>query len=146
MALYRDQLSIYPLKEQLDKLWDTMLQRGPFNFGERENFWQPRVDLVEKPHNYIIYVDLPGVELKDIKISSNNNKIRIEGEKILENNKENTNYNQQERYYGRFYCEVSPLVKTEEDRISATLKNGVLKLEVPKKSGTETKYIEIKQE
>jgi HSP20 family protein len=146
LTKYKDQFPFYSIREEMDKLFDTLLPRHPFTFGEnrRGGFWRPRVDMIEEPKNYTIYSDLPGVDLKDIKISVNNNRIVIEGEKNITSNKENTNYNQQERHYGKFYCEVTPLANIEEEKISATIKNGVLKVEVPKKSGEETKYIEVK--
>ena len=108
-----------------------------------------KTDIREDKDNYVIDIDLPGFDKKDIKIDVTDGYLTINAKANNENNeKKSGKYIRKERYYGEcsrsFY--VGDDVKPEN--INANFKNGILTLEVPKveKKGklTEKKYIEIK--
>ena len=107
-----------------------------------------KTDIREDKDNYVIDIDLPGFDKKNIKIDITDGYLTINA-KV--NNEENDNkkgkYIRKERYYGEcsrsFYIgdEVKP------ENVKANFKNGILTLEVPKVENKgklpEKKYIEI---
>lgn len=108
-----------------------------------------KTDIREKKDKYIIEIDLPGYEKDNISISLDNDYLVITGKVVKEDNRdEEERYVHQERFYGecsrKFY--VGEEI-TEED-ISAEFKNGILKIEIPKKEeqikDNSPKQIEIK--
>ncbi|WP_127836280.1 heat shock protein Hsp18 [Clostridium prolinivorans] len=90
-----------------------------------------RVDLKENEGNYIIEADLPGVKKESIDIDFENNYLVISAkrEDALEEKKEN--FVRRERYYGEFKRSFY-IDNVDEDKISATFKDGVLKIVLPK--------------
>ena len=107
-----------------------------------------KTDVKEKKDKYEIKVDMPGFEKENINLSLNNGYLEISAKMDKEDNEEEEKYVRRERFYGE--CSRSFYVGddiTEED-IDAEFKNGLLKIDVPKKEKEEdqkeTKQIEIK--
>lgn len=108
-----------------------------------------KTDIREDKDNYVIDIDLPGFDKKNIKIDITDGYLTINAKVNNEDNeKKGGKYIRKERYYGEcsrsFY--VGDDVKAED--IKAGFKNGILTLEVPKMQNKgklpEKKYIEIK--
>lgn len=94
----------------------------------------------ETEKGYIISVDVPGIEKKDIKLETSANRIIIYGERKEEaETKDNS-----KRRYAQFKQSYQLPDDAELDKIDAVLKNGVLKLTVPKNGKKAVKQIEIK--
>mgnify|MGYP004476672261 FL=1 len=108
-----------------------------------------KTDIREDKDNYVIDIDLPGFDKKNIIIDVTDGYLTINAKVNNEDNeKKGGKYIRKERYYGEcsrsFY--VGDDVKPEN--INANFKNGILTLEVPKVENKgklpEKKYIEIK--
>lgn len=109
-----------------------------------------RTDIREKKDKYIIDVDLPGFEKNNINVSLRNGYLNIHAkvEKNNDDKKEEEKYVHRERFFGE--CSRSYYVGDEikEEDINAEFKNGILKVEIPKKEEQKkldsVKQIEIK--
>ena len=107
-----------------------------------------KTDIREKKDKYLIDVDLPGFEKENIKLSLNDGYLEISAKVEKEENGDEEKMVRQERFYGE--CSRSFYVGDEikEEDINAEFKNGILKIEIPKKEEEkklqETKQIEIK--
>ena len=107
-----------------------------------------KTDIREKKDKYLIDVDLPGFEKENIKLSLNDGYLEISAKVEKEDNSDEEKMVRQERFYGE--CSRSFYVGDEikEEDINAEFKNGILKIEIPKKEEEkklpETKQIEIK--
>ncbi len=103
-----------------------------------------KTDIKELKDKYVIEVDLPGFEKENIKLSLENGYLSINAKQEREENTEETKYVHKERFYGE--CSRSFYVGNEikEEDIEASFKNGILKVEIPKKE-QENKSEEIKQ-
>ena len=91
-----------------------------------------RMDMTESDKAYQLCVDIPGMEKKDIKISTQNNVLVIEGERKEEEKTEKDHCHFMERHYGSFRREVSVPANANAEAISAVYDKGVLKLTIPK--------------
>ena len=108
-----------------------------------------KTDIKEKKDKYIIEMDLPGYSKENINLELNDGYLMVSAKVEKENNHdEPEKFVRRERFYGE--CSRSFYVGsdiTEED-IEAEFKNGILKIDVPKKEieekTEETKKIEIK--
>ena len=107
-----------------------------------------KTDIREKKDKYLIDVDLPGFEKENINLSLNNGYLEISAKVEKEDNNDDEKMVRQERFYGE--CSRSFYVGEEitEEDINAEFKNGILKIEIPKKDEEkklpETKQIQIK--
>jgi len=108
-----------------------------------------RTDIREKDDKYIVDIDLPGFEKDNINLTLNNGYLEVSAKSEKENKDETEGkIVRQERFYGacsrKFYVGEDVV----EENIQAEFKNGILKIEVPKKEKTienkNIKHIEIK--
>lgn len=94
----------------------------------------------ENDKSYLISIDLPGIDKKDIKIESSGNRLIVFGERKEESeSKEGAT-----KSHRQFYQSFTLPDDADIDKISATSSNGVLKLTVPKSGKKVSKTIEIK--
>jgi HSP20 family protein len=83
---------------------------------------------------------------KDISISLSNDYVTIKGEKKQEREEKDENYHLIERSYGSFTRSVRLSKEVQGDKITASFKNGVLKVTLPKSEEARKKEIKIKVE
>ena len=126
-------------------LFDNFFRDDDF-FTKKQNSLM-KTDVKEMTDKYEIKIDLPGYEKENINLSLNNGYLEISAKMDKEDNKEEEKYVRRERFVGE--CSRSFYVGddiTEED-INAEFKNGILKIDIPKKeeeNQKEIKQIEIK--
>lgn len=107
--------------------------------------WQPRVDIVENDESYSLFAEVPGMTREDIRVSVK------EGVLILEGNKrphyENTDRpNRRERFFGNFSRTFQLPDNVKLDDMSATYRDGILHLTVPKAEEAKPRQIEVQVE
>ena len=122
---------------------------GPTSFWKDDDdtsmtSWTPSVDVYENEKEFTFKAELPGVELKDILVSLENNVLFIKGERHLEKETDKENYHRVERMYGKFSRSFSLPTFIDESKVTADFKNGVLKIVLPKKEHARSRGIEIK--
>lgn len=105
--------------------------------------WMPAVDIREEAERFILTADVPGVDPKDIEITMENGILTIKGERKQEQVNEGDNYRRVERQYGSFYRRFSLPDTADADRITASSKNGVLEVVIPKSEEVKPKRIAV---
>ena len=94
--------------------------------------WVPWLDILETKENVVVKAELPGLEVKDIQVSTEGNVLTIKGEKKGEEQERDEHYHYCERWSGAFHRSFHLPVGVQSDRIEETFKNGVLKITLPK--------------
>lgn len=107
-----------------------------------------KTDIKEKKDKYLIDIELPGYQKENIKMEVEDGYLTVHAEINSDNEeKEKGKFVRRERYSGA--CSRSFYVGTEvkSEDIKASFKNGILKIEIPKKEEKkelpEKKYIQI---
>jgi HSP20 family protein len=134
------------IKREMDRLWDSFLEGRPTRRTQEGREWVPLVDVSETKSNFVIKAELPGMDPKDISISLSNDYVTIKGEKKQEREEKDENYHLIERSYGSFTRSVRLSKEVQGDKITASFKNGVLKVTLPKSEEARKKEIKIKVE
>ena len=98
-------------------------------FGQRTP--SMKTDIRETENAYILESDLPGFSREDIHAEINNGYLTIRAEHKSENEDKNESYLRRERSYGSF-SRTFDLDGIDAEAITASFKNGVLTLELPK--------------
>jgi HSP20 family protein len=128
------------LAEQLSELIDGQWLPG---VPEAQPSFIPRADLEETDDAYVFDVELPGMKKKDITIETDGRRILISGER--KETKRVGLLRRQTRSWGQFRYEVVLPDEVDGDNIEATMNDGVLHLNVPKKVSTQQrKRIQVK--
>jgi len=131
-----------PTVHEWDRLMSDFFNEG---FEDTElTDWTPSVDIVEDKDAFLVTADLPGLTKKDISINIKENMLTISGERKSEIKDESKNYCRTERRYGAFKRSFQLTDQVIADKITASFKNGVLTVSVPKAEEVKPKEIEIK--
>ena len=105
--------------------------------------WAPPVDISETPDQLVFQVELPGFSQDDLSLRAENGVLTLEGERKFEKETEKKAYHRVERAYGRFVRAFSLPVNVDPEKINATLVDGLLTVELPKREEAKPKSIPI---
>lgn len=145
------------LRNEVDRLFDSFF---PAAFG-RSLFdldpWRPgafhvvgdmvpHVDVKELADHYEITAELPGVEIKDVKVTVDKGMLAIRGEKHEDRTEEKGDMRLSERSFGSFARAFKLPEDADADMIGAEFVNGVLTVTMSKHEGKAptVKDIEVK--
>ena len=110
---------------------------------QEENHLLPPVDIFEKEDRLVGLADLPGVSKEGIEVRVDNNILTIQA-KPEEGYQATPLYEEYELL--PFFRQFELNEEIDQDKIQADLKNGVLRLELPKAEKAKPKSIEVKVE
>ena len=139
--------SVVNLHREMNRLFDDVFRGFDDSriFGGRAVGW-PSIDVEETDKQFRVTAELPGLEERDVEVLLHEGVLTIKGEKKIESEDRNRSYS--ERFYGRFERQIALDRHIEESAVSASFKNGVLTVTVPKNSKAveSTKRIAINSE
>jgi HSP20 family protein len=111
----------------------------------------PAVDVRETEKNYVMEMELPGYDEKNIEIRIDNGNLSIESKmdettEEKKNDKIGENYLIRERRQSAFRRSFRLPENANGESVSAVFKNGILSLKIGKKTEAQAKVIQIKGE
>ena len=92
--------------------------------------WHPATDLFETPDEYLIKVEIAGMNEEDITVCMESNTLLVSGERPLVNR--DGAFHRLEIPYGEFNTMVDIPNDIDHDKIQATYENGFLIIRLPK--------------
>jgi HSP20 family protein len=105
--------------------------------------WAPPVDIYENGDNLVLKAELPGINADDVEIRVEINTLYLKGERKFEKEVKEQNYHRVERSYGTFTRTFSLPNSIDADKVTASFKDGVLTLTMPKKEEAKPKTIKV---
>jgi HSP20 family protein len=133
------------MRRNMDRFWDSFFERGVRRTDEDAE-WLPSLDVAETKDEIVVKAEIPGMDAKDIDISLSDGLLTIKGEKKQEREEKEEDYHLVERSYGTFTRSIRLPKEVRREKISASYKNGVLKVRLPKSEEAKQKEIKIKVE
>ena len=129
------------LRDELDSLFNL-----PFltNLNRQDLFsgWSPALDLYQNNDNLVAVIELPGMRKEDIEISLHDGTLTIAGErKSSSSNGERAE--RTERYVGSFRRSISLPARVDANKVSATYRDGILTVTLPKPEEAKPKRIDV---
>jgi len=115
-----------------DRFFDEMWGAGDGAQGG-EMIFTPRIDVRESEDAFEVCADLPGLEEKDIQVSVEEGVLTIEGKLESEHEEERKGLRYAERRKGTFQRTIELPGELVEDKVSASYKQGVLTVKLPKR-------------
>lgn len=119
-------------QHELDRLFDETPVSARAAASGNTHALLPNVDVSEDAERYLVRADLPGVEQKDIEITTDKGVLTLGGVRRYENRGE-------ARFQRRFTLPENALA----DQIKARHTNGVLELSIPKQPKMEPRRITV---
>jgi HSP20 family protein len=118
----------------LDRATDEVTSSRPRLAGSR--YWQPRVDVLEEAHRFLIKAELPGVRSEDIQLAyaPERNAVVLHGVRNEDfSDGDRIGIHQLEILYGEFHREITlPGGAIDSQGIRAQYRNGFLLIMIPK--------------
>src|ERR1700719_770522 len=152
MSLIRYQipeLAMWPSLDRWSNLRDDLnsLLESPFwsSFGRAGQLfsgWSPALDLYQNNDNIIAVVELPGMHKEDIEISLHDGTLTIEGER--KSASPNGDVERSERYVGKFRRSITLPARMDANKVSATYRDGILTVTLPKADEAKPKQIQVR--
>ena len=106
--------------------------------------WMPLVDVAEDDKECLITAELPEVKKEDVKVTLENGRLTITGERKFEKEEKNKKYHRVERSYGTFARSFTLPNDGDAAKVNAEFKDGMLRLRIAKSEAARPKQIEVK--
>jgi HSP20 family protein len=133
------------LQERMNRIFDDTLSGS----SRREEdalaaTWTPPVDILERKDRIVLTAELPGFTEDQIRLHFEDGVLTLDGERRFEKEVDEARYHCVERSYGRFARSFRLPANVDEEAISATFQNGLLVVELPKRTEARAKSIRIR--
>jgi len=126
-----------PVFEDIMRPFDEYIQSFfPRSFG---SLWtefggkETNVDIQDRGDHYVLTAELPGFDKKDVEVKISDNVLELKGEKKSEKESKDKEGNKIQRSSSYIQRYMTLPEEVFSERVSGTMKNGVLELKLPKK-------------
>ena len=125
------------MRSEMDRVFDTFLGKRwggfPSLAGNGESaIVMPSVDVRENDNEIIVEAEVPGMSEDDVDITLRDGVLTVKGEKKSEREEDKDDMHVTERSYGSFNRTFRLPDTVDEDKVTAALENGVLRVTLPK--------------
>jgi len=130
--------SYTPFEVQLDKFLSEALHSASGSAA----VWAPACNVSEEVDRFWVEASIPGMDSKEIQITVEDDVLTIKGERKEESHP-NRAYLAREMSWGPFVRAFRLPQQVDATRVSASYKNGVLRVELPKREEVKPRRITI---
>jgi HSP20 family protein len=137
---------LFTLQDRMNRLFEEAAERREQAGHEQEDDmeradWLPAADVYESEGEFVVALDLPGIERDSLDVSTDDNRLLIRGERRPIG--EPKNPRRAERPFGRFIRKFTLPPVVERGAITADYKDGVLLLRLPKRGEQQARRLKI---
>jgi HSP20 family protein len=116
-------------------------------YAETAKGWVPPVDIFEtENHEVVIKAEVPEVRKEDLKVTFENNVLTLSGDRKVSETSTQDHFRRIERRHGSFTRSFTLPTSVDAARISASYKDGVLTVRLPRREEAKPKSIDINVE
>ena len=133
------------LRKEMDRIFDRVFEPR-WDELPAISEWAPSLDVSETKDAVLVKAEVPGLDPKEIEISLQEQLLTIKGEKKHEKEEKGEHYHRMERAWGAFARSLRLPVPVDGEKVSATFKNGLLTITLPKTPAAKGTTIPIKAE
>ena len=134
---FRDVLTLHDLTRDL---FEPYVRLTPPDGGAG---WLPPVDIHEEADRVVLRAEIPGVNREDVDVQVENGTLTIRGEKKQEKQVNSEGASRVERFYGSFSRSFALPASVDAERVTATCKDGVLEVALPKSDAAKPRKVKI---
>ena len=127
----------------------SLFSRSPTQWSEGQEEpmavaeWAPLVDISEDDKEYLIEAELPEVRREDVKVTAEEGTLTITGDRKFEKEENGKKYHRVERAYGSFARTFSLPDDASPGKVTADLKDGVLKVHLAKDEKARPQLVKV---
>ncbi len=132
--------SLEEFEREMDRLLQSM-QMSNRNARSLRAF--PAVNLYELDDELVITAEIPGVQPEDLDLSIASGVLTIRGKRSVDSSIPQDQFRRQERMHGKWERVLNLPERVNEDELTAELKEGVLKITLPRAPQTQARQIPV---
>jgi HSP20 family protein len=132
-----------PFDELMGRFFTGSMRSGLIELGRRE----PAIDLQDRGDHYLVTAELPGFERKNVEAKVSSNVLELKAERSTEEERKSEDAAETKRTHSYFQKSFALPAEVLSEKVSGTMKNGVLELKLPKKersSREESRRVDLK--
>lgn len=146
--------AIHPIAE-MERVFDRIFGRNHPSLWHRrdvpllDNVFEfdgqrlPNLDIVDREREVLVRAELPGIEKEDLNISITDNLLSIKGKSSKEEREEKGDYYRHEISSFSFARSITLPCAVDDSKITASLKNGILEITLPKTESSKRRSITV---
>jgi len=123
------------LQEKMNRLFQDSLSAEGLDAGGLGPAWTPLADAHETPEGYVVELEVPGLQRDDLDVQVEGSRLVVKGERRPTGQGRPERFYRMERTCGPFSRSFTFAEMVDADRVIAQLKDGLLRLELPKARG-----------
>ena len=104
---------------------------------------EPAAEVAESDGEVTVKMEVPGVEKEQLQLTVADDRLTVRGEMRKESEEKRKNYYRQEIRYGAFQRTIPLPTEVDAARADAELKNGMLKVTLPKSKQPKAQEIKV---
>jgi HSP20 family protein len=130
------------VRDQINRLFDEIATPRAESREAGPRVWAPLVDIQETENEVSVVMDVPGVSQSTIDVQLTGETLVVRGERKFER-QEGRNFAHVERPYGTFQRSFTIGVPVQSDQVTATYRDGVLTITLPKAEAVKPRKVQI---
>ncbi len=131
------------MHDRMNKIFDeTLSKTAQAGYGD----WLPPVDIYETETDVMLVAELPGVKEEELDIQMSDGVLTLKGDKKYPIEGDSDNYYRLERSYGKFNRSFTIPSTVDVNSVKASLKDGLLKITLKKRTEIQPKVIKVETE
>ena len=131
------------LRDDLNSFFELPFWSSFGRGGQLFTGWSPALDLYQNNDNVVAVIELPGMRKEEIEISLHDGMLTISGERKRESSSNGDNAERTERYIGAFRRSIALPTRVDANKVSATYRDGILTVTLPKAEEVKPKQIQV---
>jgi HSP20 family protein len=118
----------------MNRLFQESLSSEGLEGGGLGPSWTPMADAHETPEAYVVELEVPGLRRDDLEVQVEGARLVVKGERPALSHGRPERFYRMERSHGRFSRSFTFAEPVDAEHVTAHLKDGLLRLELPKRS------------
>jgi HSP20 family protein len=144
MAQWNPLHDLVTLQDRMNRLFEDASRRRASETNPSDEVegadWYPAADVYEHEGEYTVAIDLPGIDRSSLDISVDDGRLTVKGNRAGQD----ATVQRGECPRGKFLRTFSVPASVDQNDISASYKDGVLRVRLPKRAERKAQRVEIK--
>ena len=131
------------LQDRMNRMFDSSVHGEMTDEEVEAAAWKPAVDIYETADAIMVNVEAPGMSRDMFTVEVKDDLLTLKGDRPFEKDVAREHYHRIERAYGKFRRSFVLDTPIQSEGITATYRDGVLEIVLPKVEETTARKIEI---
>lgn len=148
MKLMKATPSIASVRNDFDRLFDRFFATPLWPITTprtaADMMWEPSLDFSENPKEYVVRLEVPGMNRDDLDVNLDGNLLTLSGKRELHRQEKGEDFLWEEREEGRFMRTLRLPGAVQDGKIDAVYNDGILTVKLPKAEPAAKSKVTIK--